>query len=38
MRYLVVPQRPKGTETMSEAQLAAPVTRDSMIGTGIPEV
>ena len=38
MRYLVVPQRPKGTETMSEAQLAALVTRDSMIGTGIPAV
>jgi nitrile hydratase len=38
MRYLVVPQRPKGTENMSEAQLAALVTRDSMIGTGIPAV
>ena len=36
MRYLVVPQRPKGTEAMSEAQLAALVTRNSMIGTGIP--
>jgi nitrile hydratase len=35
VRYLVVPQRPKGTEAMSEAQLAALVTRDSMIGTGI---
>jgi nitrile hydratase len=35
VRYLVVPQRPKGTESMSEAQLAALVTRDSMIGTGI---
>jgi len=38
MRYLVVPQRPKGSETMSEAQLAALVTRNSMIGTGIPAV
>jgi nitrile hydratase len=38
MRYLVLPQRPKGTETMSEAQLAALVSRDSMIGTGIPTV
>jgi nitrile hydratase subunit alpha len=38
MRYLVVPQRPKGSENMSEAQLAVLVTRDSMIGTGIPAV
>jgi nitrile hydratase subunit alpha len=38
VRYLVVPQRPKGTEPMSEAELAALVTRDSMIGTGIPKV
>src|SRR5215831_7324795 len=38
MRYLVLPQRPKGTETMSEAQLVALVSRDSMIGTGIPAV
>ncbi len=36
VRYLVVPERPKGTEGMSEAQLAALVTRDSMIGTGQP--
>ncbi len=34
-RYLVVPQRPAGTEGWSEAQLAALVTRDSMIGTGL---
>jgi len=38
MRYLVLPQRPRGTETMNEAQLAALVNRDSMIGTGIPTV
>jgi nitrile hydratase subunit alpha len=38
MRYLVLPQRPKGTEAMNEAQLAALVSRDSMIGTGIPTV
>ena len=38
MRYLVLPQRPKGTETMNEAQLATLVSRDSMIGTGIPTV
>ncbi|HXQ63394.1 MAG TPA: nitrile hydratase subunit alpha, partial [Steroidobacteraceae bacterium] len=32
LRYLVLPERPAGTETMSEAQLAALVTRDAMIG------
>lgn len=35
LRYLVVPQRPSGTEGWSEAQLAQLVTRDSMIGTGL---
>ena len=33
MRYMVIPARPAGTEGMSEAALAALVTRDSMIGT-----
>ena len=32
MRYLVLPERPAGTEGLSEAELAALVTRDSMIG------
>ena len=32
LRYLVLPQRPPGTEHMDEKQLAALVTRDSMIG------
>ena len=32
VRYLVVPERPAGTERLSEEQLAALVTRDSMIG------
>ena len=32
VRYLVVPERPAGTEGMAEAELAALVTRDSMIG------
>jgi nitrile hydratase len=32
VRYLVVPERPAGTEHLSEEQLAALVTRDSMIG------
>ena len=32
MRYLVLPRRPSGTEGMTEAELAALVTRDSMIG------
>ena len=36
VRYLVLPMRPAGTEDFSEDQLAALVTRDSMIGTGLP--
>ena len=35
-RYLVVPMRPAGTEGWDEAALAGLVTRDSMIGTGLP--
>ena len=35
VRYLVVPQRPKGSEHLSEERLADLVTRDSMIGTGL---
>ena len=35
LRYLVIPQRPAGTDSFSEEQLAALVTRDSMIGTGL---
>jgi nitrile hydratase len=36
LRYLVLPIRPEGTEDLSEAQLAELVTRDAMIGTGLP--
>ena len=36
VRYLVIPQRPAGTDGLDEAALAALVTRDSMIGTGLP--
>jgi nitrile hydratase len=36
MRYLVLPMRPEGTENLSEEALADCVTRDSMIGTGLP--
>jgi nitrile hydratase len=36
IRYLVVPERPAGTEGWDEARLAGLVTRDSMIGTGLP--
>ena len=36
VRYLVIPQRPAGTEGLDEEALAALVTRDSMIGTGLP--
>ncbi len=36
MRYVVLPARPVGTVGLNETQLAALVTRDSMIGTGLP--
>ncbi len=36
VRYLVLPLRPAGTEGMSEEQLADLVTRNSMIGVGVP--
>jgi nitrile hydratase subunit alpha len=36
VRYLVVPMRPVGSEDLDEQELAALVTRDSMIGTGLP--
>ncbi|MBO3760772.1 nitrile hydratase subunit alpha [Ciceribacter sp. L1K22] len=35
LRYLVVPERPAGSEDLDEDALAALVTRDSMIGTGL---
>jgi nitrile hydratase len=35
VRYLVIPERPTGTEGLSEEALATLVTRDSMIGTGL---
>jgi len=37
IRYLVLPMRPKGTENMDESKLAELVTRNSMIGTGLPK-
>ena len=36
IRYLVVPRRPEGTEGMTENELAALVTRDTMIGVAEP--
>jgi len=36
VRYLVLPMRPAGTDGLDEEALAALVTRDSMIGTGLP--
>ena len=38
MRYLVLPMRPVGTEHLSENELESLVTRNSMIGTGLPEM
>ena len=37
IRYLVLPMRPKETENMNESELAELVTRNSMIGTGLPK-
>jgi nitrile hydratase subunit alpha len=37
VRYLVLPQRPAGAEHLNERELADLVTRDSMIGTGLPK-
>jgi nitrile hydratase len=36
-RFLVLPMRPAGTDGWSEDRLAEIVTRDSMIGTGLPK-
>ena len=36
IRYLVVPRRPAGTESLDEDALAGLVTRDSMIGVSVP--
>jgi nitrile hydratase alpha subunit len=36
VRYLVVPRRPEGTESLGEDELASIVTRDSMIGVALP--
>jgi nitrile hydratase subunit alpha len=36
-RYIVLPMRPPGTERWSEERLAQLVTRDCMIGTGLPK-
>ena len=36
-RFMVLPMRPEGTDGWDEEKLAAPVTRDSMIGTGFPK-
>ena len=37
VRYLVLPRRPAGSEGLAEEALAALVTRDSMIGVGLPD-
>jgi nitrile hydratase len=38
LRYLVLPERPAGTEGWSEEELAALVTRDCMIGVAVPRL
>ena len=36
LRYIVLPVRPEGTEGMSEAELAALVSRDALVGAALP--
>jgi nitrile hydratase len=36
LRYVVVPMRPAGTEGMSEAELAALISRDCLVGAALP--
>jgi len=36
VRYMVLPMRPPGTEGMNEEELATLVTRDSLVGAGVP--
>jgi len=38
VRYMVLPERPSGTEGWTEEQLATLVTRDSMVGTDLPHL
>ncbi len=38
LRYLVLPKRPNNTERLNEEELSKLVTRNSMIGTGLPKV
>ena len=38
LRYVVLPERPAGTGGWSEAELAAIVTRDCLIGTAVPKI
>jgi len=37
LRYLVIPMRPEGSEGMGAEELASLVTREAMIGTGLPK-
>ncbi|MDP9479320.1 MAG: nitrile hydratase subunit alpha [Actinomycetota bacterium] len=37
VRYMVLPLRPEGTEGMDEEELAGLVTRDSLVGAGVPQ-
>ena len=38
LRYLVLPERPSGTENWSEEQLQRIVTRDCLIGVAVPDI
>ncbi len=36
LRYMIMPLRPEGTEGMSESELAALISRDSLVGAALP--
>ena len=38
MRYIVIPQRPAGTENWSHEQLEAIISRDCLVGVSVPSV
>jgi len=38
MRYMVLPQRPKGTENWSHSELESIISRDALVGVSIPSI
>ena len=38
MRYMVLPQRPEGTEDWDDAKLESIISRDALVGVSVPEI